>query len=95
MPNYGMMQMLRLLVIVWAASALAADRPAPQLEVTWRTDLDAALADCNRAIELDPENKEYYSERAVVYTARGEHEKANADFKQAYRIGRKHTPVRQ
>ena len=48
--------------------------------------LDDALADFSRAIQLGPPRAEYFNNRGVVYASRGELEQATADFDEAIRI---------
>ncbi len=51
-----------------------------------KKDLDAALADFNRAIQLDPKHVEGYDYRADVWTDKGELDRAIADHDMAIRI---------
>jgi len=67
----------------------------PQVGVTWLMrgvarreagDLEGALEDINRAIEIDPTDADFYRERAEVYRALGRPEEAQADLEQAARL---------
>ncbi len=51
-----------------------------------KKDLDTALADFNRAIQLDPKHVEGYDYRADVWTDKGELDRAIADHTMAIRI---------
>lgn len=42
-------------------------------------DYDKAIADCSKAIELDPKLAEAYVYRGVVFCEKGDHDKAIAD----------------
>lgn len=44
-----------------------------------KTDYAKAVADLNTAITLDPENSQYYAERAYVHWLAGDHHRAVAD----------------
>ena len=46
-------------------------------------DFDAAIADCSKAIEIDPTNIEAYHNRGAAYDKLGEREKARQDVKKA------------
>ena len=48
---------------------------------------DAALADVDRAIELDPEFAAAYYNRGRVHNAMGNSSEARADLKSAYDLG--------
>ncbi|GIK67261.1 MAG: hypothetical protein BroJett018_50550 [Chloroflexota bacterium] len=43
-------------------------------------DLDGAIADYNRAIQLNPQDAEAYTNRGVAYEKKGEMKKAAADY---------------
>ena len=45
---------------------------------------DHAIADCNRAIEIDPNDSSAYNTRGVAYTETEMYERAIADFDQMY-----------
>jgi tetratricopeptide (TPR) repeat protein len=49
-------------------------------------ELDAALADLNRAIELDPKQSFAYANRGRVYMKRGDYPEALADYDKAIEI---------
>jgi tetratricopeptide (TPR) repeat protein len=49
-------------------------------------DMDSAIADFSRAIELDPQNPSTYSARGFVYFNKGEHERAIKDFTKAIEL---------
>src|SRR5215471_17757517 len=46
---------------------------------------EEALADLNRAIELDPGDASYYAARSQAYQAMGRNDQAGADFDRAQR----------
>ena len=48
-----------------------------------------AVADCNRAIELDPENAQAYVNRGMAYSKLGYNERAIGSYKNAARLGHK------
>jgi len=50
-------------------------------------DLDSALADCNKAIELDPNNGEFYWGRALVYYYKKDDKNTWADIYKAEEFG--------
>ncbi|MBW1914696.1 MAG: tetratricopeptide repeat protein [Deltaproteobacteria bacterium] len=49
-------------------------------------DYDSALADFNRAIELSPDDSRIYIRRGLVWSKKGEGDKAIADYDKAYII---------
>ena len=49
-------------------------------------DLDKALADFNKAIELDSAYAQAYNNRGAAYLAKGDNNKAIADFKKALEL---------
>ena len=49
---------------------------------------DLAIADFNKAIELNPEDAEAHSNRGIAYADKGEHDLAIADLDQAERLAR-------
>jgi Tfp pilus assembly protein PilF len=49
-------------------------------------DMDSAIADLSRAIELDPQNASTYPIRGFVYFNKGEHERAIEDFTKAIEL---------
>lgn len=54
-----------------------------------KDELNPALADYSKAIEIDPKMAEAYGNRAMLYVKLGETEKAKADATAAKRIDRK------
>ncbi len=48
--------------------------------------IDAAFADYNKAIELDPHNAAAYNNRGNAYYAKGEYDKAIADYTKAIKL---------
>jgi tetratricopeptide (TPR) repeat protein len=52
-----------------------------------RQPYDLALADFNKAIELDPENGKVYNSRAVAYRQKGEIARARQDIQKAQSLG--------
>jgi tetratricopeptide (TPR) repeat protein len=55
------------------------------LDAFKRGDLDAAVAEFTRALELSPDSKTYYN-RGVAHSAAGRHEPAIADYSAAVRL---------
>jgi hypothetical protein len=51
-------------------------------------ELDKAIADLNRAIELEPKWAKAYGDRAIVYLLRGEEAAAELDFKRCFALDR-------
>ena len=49
-------------------------------------DYDAAIEGYNKAVELDPSNPVYYSNRAAAYSSKEEYEKAIVDSKKALEV---------
>jgi Tfp pilus assembly protein PilF len=49
-------------------------------------ELDKALADLNKAVELDPENALMYTMRAFVFDAKGDLQRAAADREKAKQL---------
>src|SRR5258708_30616525 len=47
---------------------------------------DKAIADCNQAIRLEPNDATAFYNRGDSYTAKNEHERAIEDFKQAIQL---------
>jgi tetratricopeptide (TPR) repeat protein len=47
---------------------------------------EQCLSDLTESIELDPNNKTAYANRAVVYLKKGEYEKASKDYEDNVRI---------
>ena len=47
---------------------------------------DQSIADCNRAIELNPNYAEGYKQRAVAYSLKGDHDQAIADYSRAIEL---------
>jgi tetratricopeptide (TPR) repeat protein len=56
------------------------------VRLTYQGDLDAALAACERAVELGPERGDVYCQRGRVYELKGEVDRALADFDRAARL---------
>ncbi len=52
-----------------------------------KTERDAAILDCDRAIELKPDYVEAYYSRATVHLNKGDFDHAIADYSQAMRLG--------
>jgi tetratricopeptide (TPR) repeat protein len=48
-----------------------------------RREYDQAIADYDKAIELDPKNAKAYYRRGYVYDIKGEHDRAMADYNKA------------
>ena len=48
---------------------------------------DRAIADCNKAIELDPNLAEAYANRACAYTFLGMDDLSQTDVEQAVKLG--------
>ncbi len=48
-----------------------------------RREYDRAIADYDKAIDLDPKNAKAYYQRGYVYDIRGEHDRAMADYNKA------------
>jgi tetratricopeptide (TPR) repeat protein len=48
-----------------------------------RREYDQAIADYDKAIELDPKNAKAYYQRGYVYDIKGEHDRAMADYNKA------------
>jgi tetratricopeptide (TPR) repeat protein len=62
-------------VLAWRATAY------------WRKqDHHSAIADANKAIQLNPKNSEAYARRGACYVGKGEHERAVADINKAIDI---------
>ena len=57
-------------------------------------DLDAALADCNAAVKLQPKSADYLDSRALVYLRQGKYDKAVADYDAALAIDPKISSAR-
>lgn len=55
-----------------------------------KSEIDQAVADYNKAIEIDPSFQEAYANRGSAYERTGEHEKASADFAKAKHVRSKH-----
>ena len=53
----------------------------------WKKQYDLAVADFNKAIELDPKNGKAYNNRAIVYSYQGETDKARQDLQKAQSLG--------
>ena len=53
----------------------------------WKKQYDLAIADFNKAIELDPKNGKAYNNRAIVYSYQGETDKARQDLHKAQSLG--------
>jgi tetratricopeptide (TPR) repeat protein len=51
-----------------------------------REDHDRAIADCNSAIQLDPNNADAFNNRGLVHRAMGRFDRAIADYNRAIRI---------
>ncbi len=49
-------------------------------------DLERAIADYSRAIELDPGDDDYYNNRAIAYAAKKEYDLALADNRKAFQL---------
>ena len=49
-------------------------------------DYDPAIADLNRAIELDPNQADYYRQRGVSYRQKGDYDRAIADYNRAIEL---------
>ncbi len=52
-----------------------------------RRQYEEALVDMNRAIELEPENADFYVSRALLYKAFSKPHLAKADFQRAIALG--------
>ncbi len=52
-------------------------------------DYDRAIADYDKAIDLDPKNAKAYYQRGYVYDIKGERDRAMADYNQAMRLLRR------
>ena len=50
-------------------------------------DMDGVIDDCNRAVSLDPDNKNAYFLRGLALYEKGEKQAACADFQQAIELG--------
>ena len=48
-----------------------------------RREYDQAIADYDKAIDLDPKNAKAYYQRGYVYDIKGEHDRAMADYNKA------------
>jgi tetratricopeptide (TPR) repeat protein len=55
--------------------------------------LDSAIDDCNRGVELDSTNADYYISRAGAYTLIGDHEAAVADYGRALALSPAHPGI--
>jgi tetratricopeptide (TPR) repeat protein/predicted aspartyl protease len=55
-----------------------------------RLDFEHALADLNRAVELEPSNSEYFYERGIIYLRSNQPESAKADFDHAIGLNPDH-----
>jgi tetratricopeptide (TPR) repeat protein len=53
-----------------------------------RADLEGAIADLNRAIEIDPKYAKAYGDRGIVHLMRGEDTAAELDFKKCFELDR-------
>jgi tetratricopeptide (TPR) repeat protein/predicted aspartyl protease len=58
-----------------------------------RRDFEHAIADLNRAIELDPKNAEFFYQRAMIYWAERQGAPARSDFDQALILQPDHIPA--
>jgi len=59
----------------------------------WLMDcVDEALAEFNRAIELDPSDASYYAARGQAYQAMGRNEEALADYDRAVELDPSYQP---
>ena len=56
-------------------------------------DHDRAIADFNKAIELDPKYDEAYYNRGYAYSKKGDHGHALADYNKAIELDPKHAPA--
>jgi tetratricopeptide (TPR) repeat protein len=72
-----------------AAREVAAERPTLAATLAAAKRLERALADYNRAIELDPKYATAYINRADVYKKNGERERALADYGKAIELAPK------
>jgi Tfp pilus assembly protein PilF len=50
---------------------------------------DKALADCNRVLQLDPQNSEAFMTRAIVYNRKGDKARAGEDIERGLELSRK------
>jgi tetratricopeptide (TPR) repeat protein len=48
---------------------------------------DRAMADCNQALRIDPNYARAFSNRGLVYEAKGDRDRAIADFRKALSLG--------
>ncbi|MBA7715771.1 hypothetical protein ES703_124829 [subsurface metagenome] len=60
-----------------------------------KDDLDRAIADFNKAIELDPRYAEVYRHRGLVYAEKGDYKAAIADGEQFLKLAPNHPLVPQ
>ena len=51
-----------------------------------RGDYDQAIADFSRAIELNPDNAEYWHDRGAAYFRKGDYDRAIADYARACQL---------
>src|SRR5262249_48969062 len=51
-----------------------------------KDDNDRAIADFNRAIQLDPKNAQAYIQRGGTYSVKGDEDRAIADYNQAIKL---------
>jgi tetratricopeptide (TPR) repeat protein len=58
-------------------------------------DYDQAIADCTRAIRLDPNYADAYSNRGAAYVIKGNYGRAIADWEAALRINPNNAQARQ
>lgn len=81
------------MVLLFAASAAFAQSAADFVNSGnakyRRGDLDGALADFTKAIDLKSNDADAYYSRALAKRPKGDHEGALADFRKAGELGRK------
>ena len=61
----------------------------------YKGEYDKAIADCNKAIELDPELALAYFDRGFAYMELGEKEKALSDFEQCIEVSKNPVLIQQ
>jgi tetratricopeptide (TPR) repeat protein len=81
------------LIAVRSGKGLAAAYGARGYWYTKQDKLDAAIADFDRAIEVDPKNVELYDYRADAWDAKGEPDKALASYETSIRVDPTYAPA--